>query len=78
MFKCFDAFRLGIDCAPDWFMGYVNTKNVVLHGLPSGDVNADIKTMTGTQHANFGDYIIRGIIGELHVCSPEIFKMNIR
>lgn len=38
------------------------------------DTNADIQTLEGVMHANYGDYIIKGIQGEIYPCKPEIFK----
>ncbi len=32
-----------------------------------------IKTLEGTHHASVGDYIIRGVSGELYPCKPDIF-----
>lgn len=34
---------------------------------------AKIKTLEGTMHAQPGDYIIRGVQGELYPCKPDIF-----
>ncbi|MBR6603753.1 MAG: hypothetical protein IKK94_07035 [Clostridia bacterium] len=74
-----EAFRLGIDYVPDWFMDKVTTNNIVLHGKSSGfehynDTNADIKTLEGIMHANYGDFIIRGVNGEIYPCKPDIFN----
>lgn len=33
-----------------------------------------IETLEGTHRANIGDYIIRGVNGELYPCKPDIFK----
>lgn len=35
-----------------------------------------IKTLEGTMSARVGDYIIKGINGELYPCNPEIFAMT--
>lgn len=32
-----------------------------------------IKTLEGDHHASAGDYIIRGVAGELYPCKPDIF-----
>jgi hypothetical protein len=74
-----EAFRLGIDYIPDWFMDKVTTNDIVLHGKSSGyehynDTNADIKTLEGIMHANYGDFIIRGVNGEIYPCKPDIFE----
>ena len=74
-----EAFRLGVDYIPDWFMDKVTTNDIILYGTSSGfehhdDTNADIKTLEGVMHANFGDYIIKGVKGEIYPCKPDIFK----
>lgn len=73
-----EAFQLGIDGIPDWFMNRVTDNTVILHGTSSGfydghDTNADIKTLEGIMHANYKDFIIQGINGELYPCKPNIF-----
>ncbi len=76
-----EAFQLGIDYIPDWFMDKVTTNDIILHGASSGfdhhdDTNADIKTLEGWHHANFGDFIIKGVAGEIYPCKPHIFKVT--
>jgi hypothetical protein len=34
----------------------------------------DIKTLEGTMRADKGDWIIRGVKGELYPCKPDIFE----
>lgn len=34
----------------------------------------DIPTLEGTMHANFGDFIIKGVNGEFYPCKPDIFE----
>lgn len=34
----------------------------------------DIETLEGTHHASWGDYIIKGIVGEFYPCKPDIFE----
>lgn len=36
-------------------------------------VQGEIKTLEGTQRVSLGDYIIRGVAGELYPCKPDIF-----
>lgn len=69
-----EAFRLGIDYIPDWFMDKVSSNDIILHGTHSGLLtNADIKTLEGVMHANFGDFVIKGVKGEVYPCKPDIF-----
>lgn len=35
-----------------------------------------IKTLEGVHHASVGDYIIKGIKGELYPCKPDIFEQT--
>ena len=37
-------------------------------------VPLDIETLEGTMRANAGDWIIRGVKGELYPCKPDIFE----
>lgn len=32
-----------------------------------------IKTLEGDQHVSVGDYVIRGVHGELYPCKPDVF-----
>lgn len=70
-----DAFKLGVDYIPDWFMDAVTANEVVLHG-EHGSTNADIHTLEGWIHASYGDYIIRGVAGEIYPCYPPIFRQT--
>ena len=42
--------------------------------ITHADGSVDIKTLEGVVHANPGDYIIRGVMGELYPCKPDIFN----
>jgi hypothetical protein len=74
-----EAFRIGMDYIPDWFMNKVTSNEIILHGSSSGfnhvdDTNCDIHTLEGVMHANYGDYIIKGVNGECYPCKPNIFE----
>lgn len=71
-----EAFQLGIDYIPDWFMDAVTANKVILHGTSHADTNADIETLEGWHHASYGDFIIRGVKGEIYPCKPDIFAMT--
>ena len=70
-----EAFKLGVDYIPDWFMDGVTANKIILHG-EYGSTNADIETLEGWHHANYGDYIIKGIKGEIYPCKSDIFAMT--
>ena len=73
-----EAFKLGADHMPDWFMDAMTEGKALLHGTSRGfyhgnDTNADIETLEGRMHADYGDYIIRGVKGEIYPCKPDVF-----
>lgn len=41
---------------------------------PSKVWRAQIKTLEGTMHADVGDWIIKGVKGEIYPCKPDIFE----
>ena len=38
--------------------------------------NLYIKTLEGVHHVSDGDYVIRGVQGELYPCKPDIFEQT--
>ena len=72
-----EAFKLGTDDMPDWFMNaaFSDDGNVILHN-ELDTLRADIYTLEGWHYASPGDYIIRGVMGELYPCKPDIFEMT--
>lgn len=66
-----EACRYMIDrYMPDWFMDMVSDDTIITHA----DGTCDVKTLEGTMKANFGDYIIRGVNGEVYPCKPDVFE----
>jgi len=39
----------------------------------NADGTLSIRTLEGVMRANVGDYVIRGIKGEIYPCKPDIF-----
>ena len=69
-----EAFRLGIDYIPDWFMDRVTTNDIILRpDVHKGIGAAEINTLEGVMHADYGDFIIQGVKGEIYPCKPDIF-----
>ncbi len=58
---------------PKWICDAMKAGNVRFenHGTPQ--VVLLIETLEGTHRAGVGDWIIRGIKGELYPCKPDIF-----
>lgn len=53
---------------PEWFNEAEEADVIQL----AGDV-LHIKTLEGPLRANIGDWIIRGVKGEIYPCKPDIF-----
>lgn len=82
-----EAFKLGVDNPPMWFTMETSKKGLItLHdNTAKGDfvkmndnpnLTATIKTLEGNHLANNGDYIIKGVKGELYPCKPDIFELT--
>jgi hypothetical protein len=75
-----EAFKLGHDGMPDWFMDKLTVNEVTTHNvddrLYGGPDYALITTLEGQMRAEFGDFIIRGVKGEIYPCKPDIFAQT--
>lgn len=64
--------RDGVYYVPDW------AAKAHKHGLiffrDAGEMF--VRTLEGDHHASVGDYIIRGIKGEIYPCKPDVFEMT--
>ena len=70
-----EAFQLG-QAAPSWLNDAIGTGGVTVHATfeaPTTLAYALIRTLEGEMRANLGDWIIRGVKGELYPCKPDIF-----
>ena len=43
---------------------------------PNDDGSLTIETLEGDHRASLGDWIIRGVQGELYPCKPDIFEQT--
>jgi FtsZ-interacting cell division protein YlmF len=41
--------------------------------MPSELSHAEVDTLEGTMRADYGDWLIQGIQGEIYPCKPDIF-----
>ena len=74
-----EAFRLLIDPMPDWFMDKVSSGEVTLRRCDRerydlSEAYCEIETHGVLMLGNGGDYIIRGVQGEIYPCEPGIFE----
>ena len=75
-----EAFRYGIDEVPLWAREakYKDLfKPFSQYGGPNGTIRwCEIETLEGTMRGDYGDYIIKGIKGEIYPCKPDIFEQT--
>lgn len=84
-----EAYKFNSDeSVPDWFtealnkniitIYYVNNSSENLHYecLKDAERYCIIKTMEGEMRGNKGDFIIKGVKGEIYACNPEIFEIS--
>ena len=69
-----EAFRIGIDSIPGWFMDKVSTNEIILRGEWKDLQRVEIGTLEGVMVGNKGDFAIKGINGEIYPCKPDIFE----
>lgn len=71
-----EAFRLGHNDWPDWFDAAIRHGLVALrpHEGASFRKSVLIETLEGFMRAEDGDYVIRGVKGELYPCKADIFE----
>ena len=77
-----EAFELGYnfpqDECNDWFLDAITTDTIRIVNMgkwydPNIPSHIEIKTLEGTMRGDMGDFIIRGINGEIYPCKPDIF-----
>lgn len=67
------AYQRGAE-EPEWFIEALK-KGEALFEAPVGEsVALKIRTLEGIMTARPGDYIIRGVKGEIYPCKPDIFE----
>ena len=72
-----EAFRYGIKPYPGWFYEMLLTgKNIMIVRPQKTEEYMMIDTPEGVMRGNRGDYIIRGIAGEVYPCKADIFEMT--
>ena len=60
-----------------WFWEAIERNEIIPHSFgehESEDAWCEIKTLEGVMTARTGDYIIRGVKGEIYPCKPDIFE----
>lgn len=67
----------GDSYVPDWAMGAYGG-GTIRYGKGPDEKPYDlyIETLEGKHLASVGDFIIKGVKGEIYPCKPDIFKMT--
>ena len=58
-----------LESAPEWFVNSGNRGPVMRH-----ITFVNIHTLEGIMRADVGDWIIKGVNGEIYPCKPDIFE----
>lgn len=71
-----ECFRFGYDPIPQWMQAQIRANNISNIDAFLEGVNETIKirTLEGVMTAQQGDWIIKGVKGEIYPCKDEIFK----
>lgn len=64
--------KMGEDTRPKWILNAIDTGQIYYQGGESPYLTID--TLEGKMRAHLGDWIIKGIKGELYPCKPDIFE----
>ncbi|PLR72207.1 hypothetical protein [Bacillus sp. UMB0728] len=76
-----EAFKFYVDPMPDWFMEEVSCNNIWLFNCDYNrysieEAYCEIETLEGIMRCNGGDYVIKGVQGEVYSCKKDIFKQT--
>lgn len=63
-------------CVPEWAIEAFENGTLMFMSLSPLHPPCDlyVRTLEGDMHARVGDYIIKGVNGELYPCKPDIFE----
>ena len=61
---------------PDWILEGIASKHIEVCEGVVYPPTMHIKTLEGIMRADLGDYIIKGVKGEIYPCKPDIFEMT--
>lgn len=58
---------------PEWAIEAIRKGVIQFANAGTPDVAMHITTLEGVMRADFGDWIIKGVKGEIYPCKPDIF-----
>lgn len=70
--------KCGKPYVPDWVMQAFQNGIMYFDSVDNNTQACElfISTLEGPHHASVGDYIVRGVKGELYPVKPDIFEMT--
>lgn len=76
-----EAFQLNARglIGEEWFWDAVSENKIILYNFGKNypePARCEIKTLEGVMTAETGDYVIKGVKGEIYPCKPDIFKVT--
>lgn len=69
-----EAFKYYYENEPDWFKDALNDGTVKISKNDMLGAILDIETLEGTMKCIPGNYVIRGVKGEIYPCKSDIFE----
>jgi hypothetical protein len=72
--KTWNASPFTCDVLPQWLEDAFTNGTIAVHPSDRDYALLAIKALEGTMIAQPGDWIIRGVKGELYPCKPDIFE----
>lgn len=67
-----EAWRFDPACPPTWVPSWLSLNEMRYNA--TGQMILPINTLEGVMVANVGDWIIRGVKGEIYPCKADIFE----
>lgn len=61
---------------PEWAVEAIRLGKVWFNNAGTPECTMEIATLEGNHVAEVGDFIIKGVQGELYPCKPDIFKQT--
>lgn len=75
----YDGDLIGSDgkyYVPDWAVIAFKSRELFYKPGFNSPSELYIKTLEGDMHVSVGDYVIKGVQGELYPCKPDIFEQT--
>ncbi len=68
--------KVGPDTRPPWVIAAEKDRTIIFINSRNRPPHLTIGTLEGDMRAEIGDWIIKGVKGEIYPCKPDIFAMT--